>query len=218
MAANTNTAEMKALFDTFVADLHKQFDGVKDQFDTINNRLTTIEQGGHIDQAAATARAQREHEATTTKLEAEAKKAMEEAARAFLKVKKESATSSAIPEIVDDLEGKLFDNLIKEEPPQVESSTAIFAFMEQARLNAVSMRAAAEAADIIAELIKRMLQHQVVVPILPADSQSSPPHYSQSSVSLCSEQQASSSSLCLQATLPTENSYEGPNTPDSPVQ
>jgi hypothetical protein len=36
---------------------------------------------------------------------------MEDAGRAFLKQQKEAAPSSTIPEIVDDLEGKLFNDM-----------------------------------------------------------------------------------------------------------
>jgi hypothetical protein len=78
MGANANNSDLKALFDTLIADLHKKFD-------TINERLTNIKQCGQPDKAAATTRAQREREAVATKLEADAKKTMVEAGRAFLK-------------------------------------------------------------------------------------------------------------------------------------
>jgi hypothetical protein len=55
------------------------------EFDNNNDRLRNIEQGGQMDEAAATARAQCEREAATAKLEADAKRAMEETGRAFLK-------------------------------------------------------------------------------------------------------------------------------------
>lgn len=64
------------------------------------------------------ARAQLDQEVTTTKLEAAAKKAMEQAGRAFLMQQKESSTSSVILGIVDYLEGKLFDNFNDAEPPR----------------------------------------------------------------------------------------------------
>jgi hypothetical protein len=85
MGANANNSDLKALFDTLIADLHKKFDSVKEQFDTINERLTNIKQCGQPDKAAATTRAQREREAVAAKLEADAKKTMVEAGRAFLK-------------------------------------------------------------------------------------------------------------------------------------
>jgi hypothetical protein len=43
---------------------------------------------------------------------------MEDADRAFLKKQKESAPSSTIPEIVDDMEDKLFNDLNKQKPPR----------------------------------------------------------------------------------------------------
>ena len=43
---------------------------------------------------------------------------MEDTSQAFLKQQKESAPSSTIPDIVDDLEGKLFNDLNKMEPPK----------------------------------------------------------------------------------------------------
>jgi hypothetical protein len=79
----------------------------------------TIEQrGGPQEATAAAARAKRERKAITTKLEVDTKKAMEDAGRAFLKQQKESAPSSTIPEIVDDLEGKLFNDLNTSEAPK----------------------------------------------------------------------------------------------------
>jgi hypothetical protein len=92
-----------------VVDLHQQFNDIKGEFTSINNGLTTIEQrDGLAEAAAATARAERECKAITTKLEVDTKKAMEDAGHAFLKHQKE-----ALPEIVDDLEGNLFNDTME---------------------------------------------------------------------------------------------------------
>ena len=107
-----NNGDFKASFDKLVADLHQQFDDIKSEFTSINNRLTTIEQcHGPSEAATAAARAERERKAIATKLEVDTKKAMEDAGRAFLKQQKEASPSSTIPEIADDLESKLFTNL-----------------------------------------------------------------------------------------------------------
>ena len=63
---------------------------------------------GPTEVAAAAARAERKRKAIATKLEVDTKKAMEDAGRTFLKQQKEASPSSTIPEIVDDLESKLF--------------------------------------------------------------------------------------------------------------
>ena len=119
MGANGNNGDIKSTFDKLVADLHTQFDDIKGQFHSINDRLTTIEQrGGAEEAAAAAARAERKRKAIATKLEVDARKAMQDAGRAFLKQQKEASSSSTIPEIVDDLEGKLFNDLNKMEPPK----------------------------------------------------------------------------------------------------
>jgi hypothetical protein len=117
MGNNGNLADLKNMFDTLVKDLHAQFDSVKEQFDNINNRLTTIEQGHTTEETTAVA-LQREHEITATKLEAAAKPTMEEAGKAFLKEQNEKVSSATIPEIVDDLEGKIFD-VFKPEAPKM---------------------------------------------------------------------------------------------------
>lgn len=119
MGANRNDIDFKALFEKLVTDLHLKFDEITDRFTTIYDCLMNIEQHGQTnDTTSAAAHAQHNHEATAAKLEAEAKKSMEEAGRAFLKQQKESSTSSTILGIVDDLEGKLFDNFNKSEPPR----------------------------------------------------------------------------------------------------
>jgi hypothetical protein len=119
MGANGNNGDFKAAFDKLVADFHMQFDDIKGQFHSINDRLTSIEQrGGTEEDAAAAARAERERKAIATKLEVDARKAMEDAGRAFLKQQKEASSSSTILEIVDDLEGKLFNDHNKMEPPR----------------------------------------------------------------------------------------------------
>ena len=86
MGANGNNGNFKVTFDSHVADLHKQFGDIKDQFNTINDHLVNIEQhGGPEEAAVAAARAEHERKAIATKLEVDAKKAMEEASRNFLK-------------------------------------------------------------------------------------------------------------------------------------
>ena len=73
-----NNGDFKASFDKLVADLHQQFDDIKGEFTSINNRLTTIEQrDGPAEAATAAARAERERKAIATKLEVDTKKAME---------------------------------------------------------------------------------------------------------------------------------------------
>jgi len=107
-----NNGDFKTSFDKLVADLLQQFDDIKKEFTTINNRLTTIEQrDGPAEAATAAARAECECKALATKLEVDTKKAMEVAGRAFLKQQKEASPSSRIHEIADDLESKLFTNL-----------------------------------------------------------------------------------------------------------
>lgn len=86
---------MKAMINPLIIDLQKQFDTIKDQFTSVNSRLSNIEQGSRTDDAAAAAHAQREREAAATQLEADAKKATEEAGRAYLKEQKESSLSSS---------------------------------------------------------------------------------------------------------------------------
>jgi hypothetical protein len=78
MGANSNNSEFKVAFDKLVADLHTQFDDIKGQFTSTNDRLTSIEQRGGSEEVAADARAERECKAIATKLEVDAKKAMED--------------------------------------------------------------------------------------------------------------------------------------------
>ena len=89
MGVDDNNGDIKATFDKLVTDLHTQFDDIKGQFHSINNRLMTIEQCGGLEEATvAAARAERERKAIATKLEVDTKKAMENAGRAFLKQQK----------------------------------------------------------------------------------------------------------------------------------
>lgn len=111
-------AAMKAMIDGLVADLNKQFEVMKEQFVHLDNRLKNIEQGGQTDEAAAAAQAQRECKAAANTLEANAKRGMEAAGRSSLKEQKETATSSVIPEIADEVASKLFDATNKEEVPK----------------------------------------------------------------------------------------------------
>ena len=115
-----NNDDFKASFDKLVADLHQQFDDIKGEFTSINNRLTTIEQReGPVETAVVAARAKHERKAIATKLEVDTKKAMEDAGCAFLKQQKEVSPSSTIPEIVDDLEGMLFNDINTTKGPKI---------------------------------------------------------------------------------------------------
>jgi predicted nucleic acid-binding Zn-ribbon protein len=76
MGANGNNGDFRTALDKLIANLHMQFDDIKGQFHSINERLMTIEQRGGPKEAAATAaRAEREHKAIATKLEVDTKKA-----------------------------------------------------------------------------------------------------------------------------------------------
>jgi hypothetical protein len=120
MGANDNNGDIMATFDKLIANLHTQFNDFKGQFNSINNCSTMIEQHGGPEEATATTdRAERERKAIATKLEVDTKKAMEDAGRAFLKQQKEASPSSTIPEIVDDLKGKLFTDLNTTEAPKI---------------------------------------------------------------------------------------------------
>ena len=55
MGANGNNGDFKATFDKLTADLHMQFDDIKGQFTSINDRFMTIEQRGGPEEAAAAA-------------------------------------------------------------------------------------------------------------------------------------------------------------------
>jgi hypothetical protein len=90
MDANRNNCDFKAAFDMLVADLHKQFGDIKEHISTINNRLMNIEQHSGPEESAALLPAPnaRRRQAAAAKLEANAKKAMKEAGRAFLKQQK----------------------------------------------------------------------------------------------------------------------------------
>ena len=55
MGADDNNGDIKASFKKLVADLHTQFDDIKGQFHSINDHLTTIEQRGGPEEAAAAA-------------------------------------------------------------------------------------------------------------------------------------------------------------------
>ena len=119
MGADDNNGDIKASFKKLVANLHTQFNDIKGQFHSINDHLMTIEQrGGPEEATATTARAEHERKAIANKLVVNTKKGMEDAGRAFLKQQKEASLSSTIPEIIDDLEGKLFNDLNKMEPPK----------------------------------------------------------------------------------------------------
>ena len=73
-----NNGDFKTSFDKLVADLHQQFDDIKSEFTSINNRMATIEQrDGLAEAAVAAARAKCERKAIATKLEVDTKKAME---------------------------------------------------------------------------------------------------------------------------------------------
>jgi hypothetical protein len=48
MGANDNNSEFKVAFDKLVADLHTQFDDIKGQFTSTNDRLTSIKQRGAL--------------------------------------------------------------------------------------------------------------------------------------------------------------------------
>jgi hypothetical protein len=67
MGANDNNSEFKVAFDKLVVDLHTQFDDIKGQFTSTNDRLTSIEQRGGPKEAAADARTERERKAIATK-------------------------------------------------------------------------------------------------------------------------------------------------------
>jgi hypothetical protein len=120
MGVNGNNGDIKPAFNKLIADLHTHFDDIKGQFHSINDRLTTIEQCGSPEEAAtAAARTERERKAIATKLEVDTKKAMEDTVCAFLKQQKEALLSSTIPKIVDDLEGKLFNDTNTMEGPKI---------------------------------------------------------------------------------------------------
>jgi hypothetical protein len=109
MGSNVNIPNLQKLFQDFAKEINAKIDPLKDQLDFVNTGLRNIEQGRLTDDASVAAQLQRDREITSNKREVAAKLAMETASRAYLKEQKEKASSQAIPEIVDALEGRLFD-------------------------------------------------------------------------------------------------------------
>lgn len=140
MGNNNTITEMKNLFESLVTDITKRFDEVKDNFTTLDARLTNIEQGGSKEIADATAtKAKMEREAAAKELEVATKQAMEASGRAFLK-EKESSTTSGILDIVDELTNKLFVVDGNKEAPYPHPSTAHGSFpVLQPRIHKMSL-------------------------------------------------------------------------------